>query len=323
MLTALGLSEREESLYRALISCGEPVPAGVLALRVDLGAGEIRTSLAGLAARGLITQQDGCFAVAPPAIALGALLRRQHDDLRGVELELVSLVEAHRRATLGRSESDILEVIAGADAVRHRFAQVQYAARADIRCMVIADAQVVPPGANDAEPVTMARGVRYRVIVDRPWLERAAAKEIIVAALDEGEEIRVVNHVPMKMIIADRELGMLPLSSEEQTAAASILVHRSGVLDTMIALFDELWSRARPLSSASETAMPVDSRSRLDDLDRQIIGLMLAGLTDHAIGSHLELSARTVQRRIRQLMDLAGVSTRVQLGWAMARQDWL
>jgi DNA-binding NarL/FixJ family response regulator len=34
------------------------------------------------------------------------------------------------------------------------------------------------------------------------------------------------------------------------------------------------------------------------------------------------MSLRTVQRRIRGLMDTAGVDTRIQLGWYAARAGW-
>ena len=52
------------------------------------------------------------------------------------------------------------------------------------------------------------------------------------------------------------------------------------------------------------------SRSRTPDgpteLDRKLVGLLLAGLTDPAAATQLNLSVRTLQRRLRRLMDLAG-----------------
>ena len=50
--------------------------------------------------------------------------------------------------------------------------------------------------------------------------------------------------------------------------------------------------------------------------------LMLAGLTDQAVATQLDLSLRTVQRRLRHLQDLSGVKSRMQLGWHAARHDW-
>lgn len=314
MLSALGLAVDEERLYRALVAVPGPVPAEDLQTITGLPAAAVLPLLLSLTDRGLVVSSDHGYAVAPPAVALGAMLRGRRDELQAVEVELVALAEAHRLATIGRNAADVIEVITGADAVRHRFAQVQHAAKEEIRSMVVPRAMVVPPGENVAEPATMARGVRYRVLIDREFLELPGGSDIIAQALEEGEDVRVALRVPIKMIIADRELGMLPLLSDQNTAAASVLVHASGMLDAMIALFDELWRHAQPVPGAAE--------SPLEELDRRVMMLLLAGLTDHAIASSLGLSARTVQRRIRYLMDLAGVDTRVQLGWHAARKDW-
>ena len=48
-----------------------------------------------------------------------------------------------------------------------------------------------------------------------------------------------------------------------------MLIHRSGVLEAMIALFDELWKRARPLQPEPgySRPTPVESRAQLDEID--------------------------------------------------------
>ncbi|MEU3554061.1 hypothetical protein [Streptomyces fragilis] len=50
-------------------------------------------------------------------------------------------------------------------------------------------------------------------------------------------------------------------------------------------------------------------------LDLQILGMLLEGCTDATVALRLGIGQRTVQRRIRQMMDAAGVNTRIQLGW--------
>jgi DNA-binding NarL/FixJ family response regulator len=49
----------------------------------------------------------------------------------------------------------------------------------------------------------------------------------------------------------------------------------------------------------------------------------MTGLTDEAVAAHLGTSLRTVQRRVRHLMDLTGGRTRLQLGFQVARRGWL
>jgi len=65
------------------------------------------------------------------------------------------------------------------------------------------------------------------------------------------------------------------------------------------------------------------SSDGLAELDARILGLPLAGLTDQAVANQLNLSMRTVQRRVRALMDLVSADTRLQLGFHAARTGWI
>jgi DNA-binding NarL/FixJ family response regulator len=57
---------------------------------------------------------------------------------------------------------------------------------------------------------------------------------------------------------------------------------------------------------------------RLEPEQAQLLGLMLAGITDDVFARQLGVGRRTVARRIRSLLDQAGVSSRIQLGWRAA-----
>jgi DNA-binding NarL/FixJ family response regulator len=54
-----------------------------------------------------------------------------------------------------------------------------------------------------------------------------------------------------------------------------------------------------------------------------LLGLLAAGLTDSAIGRHLGTHPRTVQRRVRELLDRLGAGTRFQAGLQAVRRGWL
>ena len=51
--------------------------------------------------------------------------------------------------------------------------------------------------------------------------------------------------------------------------------------------------------------------------------MLLAGLTDASVAKQLDLGLRTVQRRVKGLMELTGVSTRLQLGWHAYERGWV
>jgi DNA-binding NarL/FixJ family response regulator len=61
----------------------------------------------------------------------------------------------------------------------------------------------------------------------------------------------------------------------------------------------------------------------IDQAERGVLSLLLSGMTDQAIAAHVGVGHRSVQRTVRRLMDLAGVSTRIELGWHAHRYGWL
>lgn len=46
-------------------------------------------------------------------------------------------------------------------------------------------------------------------------------------------------------------------------------------------------------------------------------------MTDASVAKQLDLGLRTVQRRVKGLMELAGVTTRLQLGWHAYEKGWV
>jgi len=188
----------------------------------------------------------------------------------------------------------------------------------------------VPPGQNAAEPAAAGRGVRMRVVLERSVLAEPSATEELVDSLRRGLELRVVEQLPMKLVLADSDLALVPLSvapagtSEDEPGA--VLLQRSGLVAALDSLFEAVWRQAYPLELSSLDGSAPQTEGDAHDaptvLDRRILGLLLAGLSDQAVAGQLDLSLRTVQRRLRSLEDLAGVKTRMQLGWYAARNGW-
>ncbi|MFG1778286.1 helix-turn-helix domain-containing protein [Micromonospora sp. NPDC049048] len=327
MLGALGLSPEDEAVYGLLVRRDQ---AGVAELgdALRMPAATVEEALTHLAACGLVKcGPDGQFSVAPPAVALGALISEQRGALHSAELALVRLAEEYRSSIAGRSIDELIEVVSGIDAVRHRFAQVQHAARTQVRSFVTTPFIAVPPGANAVESTAVGQGVRFRVVIDRPTLAEPGVVAETLESLRDGVEIRVVDHLPIKLILADAELALVPLTATPGGEPGAVLLHRTGLLAAMDALFEIVWRHAHPLDPSAMIAPAGDDGASPTadgptELDRRILALLLAGLTDPVVAAQLDLSLRTLQRRLRHLMDLAGVETRMQLGWHAARHGW-
>ncbi|MBF8187963.1 helix-turn-helix domain-containing protein [Nonomuraea sp. K274] len=83
VLEALGLTDREEDVYRVLVDA--PRTAEALTEALGRPVAPIADDLAALQARGLVSRLPGPpvrYAAAPPAVALGSLLTARREELR-------------------------------------------------------------------------------------------------------------------------------------------------------------------------------------------------------------------------------------------------
>ncbi|MDG4821812.1 helix-turn-helix domain-containing protein [Asanoa sp. WMMD1127] len=328
MLGALGLDADEEGVYRALLSRPSATLTQLVEVLEPSPAATVAEALARLADRGLVNRAgvDG-YCAAPPAVALGALITERRDALRVAEQALVTLAEEYRAAVAGQTIGELIEVVTGTDAIRHRFTQLQQAARTELRVFITAPFVAVPLGENAAESAAVDRGVRFRGVLERSVLQEPGGVEETVDSLNHGVELRVVDELPMKLAIADTDLALVPLTMTPGGTPGAVLLQQSGLLAAVEALFEAVWNRAHPLelpkSSASAAPIVEVETDQLTDLDRRIVSLLIAGLSDQAVAAQLDLSLRSFQRRLRHLTDLAGVRSRMQLGWYASQQGWV
>jgi sugar-specific transcriptional regulator TrmB len=323
MLGAIGLDERHESAYRALVSVGAAdVPD--LARRLALGEQDTERALRRLERHGLAAQSSGRpgrWVAAPPGVALGALLTRQRHELEQAELTAALLAEEYRAAAAEPSVHDLVEVVTGAAAVSQRFLQIQLGATDEVCALVTGTPVAVTGVDNDAEEQAAARGVRYRVVLERAVLDQPDGVTELTAALGRDEQVRVVDEVPTKLVVADGSLALVPLTVRSAEPAA-LVVHASGLLELLSGLFESVWRQALPLR-LGERGVTEEGPDAPDAADLEILSLLLAGLTDASVAKQLGVGLRTVQRRVRRLMELAGVTTRLQLGWHAHERGWV
>ncbi|MFD3583892.1 helix-turn-helix domain-containing protein [Streptomyces sp. NPDC058683] len=323
MLAALGLDERDESAYRTLVSVGAAdVPD--LARRLTLAEPDTEHALRRLERHGLAAQSSGRpgrWVAAPPGVALGALLTQQRHELEKAELAAALLAEEYRAAAAEPAVHDLVEVVTGAPAVAQRFLQLQLGAGDEVCALVTGTPMVVSGTENEAEEQAAGRGVRYRVVVERAVLDLPHGITELTAALGRDEQVRVVDRVPTKLVVADRALAMVPLTSQTSEPAA-VVVHASGLLELLFELFESVWRTALPLRLGT-SGVTEEQPDAPDATDLEVLSLLLAGLTDVSVAKQLDLGLRTVQRRVKRLMELAGVTTRLQLGWHAYERGWV
>ncbi|WP_328910790.1 helix-turn-helix domain-containing protein [Streptomyces sp. NBC_00234] len=330
MLDFIGLAEGEEAAYRMLVQRG-PASWSAVADHLRLGEREAARLLSRLESRGMVTpvaDAPGRYAAAPPPLAFGGALAERRHALQEAEAEVAALAEDYRRLSAGPGRSDVVEVLTGAGPIRHRFEQLQRGATHELQVLVTAEPMAVRGEEHQAEEQATARGVNYRVVIEESVLEQPSTLVELSSALDRAQQVRVVERVPTKLVVADRSIALLPLQStaeaEASAEAAALVVHAGGLVEALVGLFEGVWVTARPLLMSSTGEVVEEPQTEgPDETDLLILSLMLTGLTDRKVAARLDVSLRTMQRRVQRLAELSGVTTRMQLGWHAYEQGWV
>jgi sugar-specific transcriptional regulator TrmB len=331
VLEFVGLDERAELVYRSLLSLGAATPEA-LGERLSLGRYLVQQSLTELEGGGLVAASASLadhYVAAPPGVALAPALSQRRHELHEAERVVEMLADEYRRTGAASSAAaDLVEVVSGVSALRHRFEQIQLGTENELLALVTEAPVAVRPEENGAEDIVVARGVAHRTVLSRDRLADGPVMEALALALERGQQVRIAERVPTKLVISDRRLAMVPLLALGTPGEpAALLVRAPGLLEALIGLFEQCWQQAYPVrftEPGTEGAGSVHvDEERPDPVDLQILSLLLTGLTDASVAKQLDLGLRTVQRRVQRLMTMTGVSTRLQLGWHAYERGWV
>jgi DNA-binding CsgD family transcriptional regulator len=319
------LDEREEQAYRLLVGLAAARSTD-LAEVAELTQHEADEVLQRLEAKGLVTVQQAdepVFRPLPPDVALGTTLLRRQESLEAARKTVAALSEEFRASASRRDAHHLVEVIVGATALRERLRDLQDAAREEILWFCRANPLAMQGADNTEEYGALSRGVRYRAIYERALLETPGELDTIAEGVSWGEEARSLPTLPVRLAIVDRSTAVCPLVRDnelgigEPTAA---VIGRGQLLDALLALFESHWEQATPVKLHADDKQETEG---LDDSERFLLSLLVAGVPDKSIASQLGISRRTVQRRLDRLMALAGVDTRTGLAFQAAKRGWI
>jgi DNA-binding CsgD family transcriptional regulator len=319
VLDGLGLTDDQQAVYVALVDVSSATAEELAARCPGVQVGQEITALerAGLVSR--LAGTPVTYAAAPPDVALELLARSREQDLARARLAVAQLATRYRQARAVAQPHEVIEVVTTREATVRRWEQLQRSARVQVRSFDRPPYVSPSPAANLVEEEMLAAGVTYRAIYHPAGFavpgRPAGVREMIAA----GEQARVTESVPVKMFIADDQLGLIPLEVGG-SAESSLIIRASSMLDTLIALFELVWERAIAIHADGE--LPSSQAGPRED-EAELLGLLAVGLTDAAIARHLGTHQRTVQRRVRELLDRLGAGSRFQAGLQAVRRGWL
>ena len=77
----------------------------------------------------------------------------------------------YRSAAADRAAADVVDVVEGKAGIRRRFEQLQLAANDEVMTFITAPTAVISAAEHTVEDDAVARGVRYRLLVERAMLD--------------------------------------------------------------------------------------------------------------------------------------------------------
>ncbi len=319
-LAVLGFEEAEENLYRALLR-HTPTTVTALAAAVGVPEEDVGTAVRRWGGLGLADLFGDTVVAAEPERALRAVIeqegRRLHtvrEQLDALNRMLPDLTAEHGRAAGPRGEQVDVEVVS-----HDRIVEVvqSLTARATGELLwVRPDQWRIPEGeAVDRWVADLLRGGRRsRVIYPARALEEAP--EAVRRRAELGEHVRILADVPGRLAV----LGEAAIMRENLAAGSGrVLVLRQPALVALArALFEELWQRAVAVPGLEEEPGAGPSSARQLLLER-----LARGVKDEQIARELGLSLRTVRRRVAEVLEELGASSRFQAGVESVRRGWI
>ncbi len=313
-------------IYLALIRQTAPSQAGLLA--EGFTAEEVQRSLSLLQKRGLVAtvDHDGVD-VPPPDVALtryADALERQASTSRSAAQ---GLTHAYRVAR-AQLESDPTGVGIGVITTAQDLDRARYEVLARARRTLVvffvpgqgdpqaALAQAADLAAAATPPGPIASVPDRRAVFDAAFLDIAGGLEVLGGLLDAGVDVRISQRVPCAAVIVD-DAALADLTNMDISGYGSMLIRHAPLVEVVREIGEGIYAAASPMprSSADETPQPW-----LDERDRQILVLIAAGATDTMIARQVRISQRTVERRLRAIMDELGATTRFQAGVQAAKR---
>lgn len=167
----------------------------------------------------------------------------------------------------------------------------------------------------ESNPEVLAHVLGGRLITGRvivpPQSLKSIAEPMLDLATDSGFAVRMLS-TPARFTLYDESIAVIgqppgtggPWSEERPEPYRAI--RKADTVDPLCHFFELLWRSAAPF------------REHRSDQDA-ILGLLTRGFTDARIAQSLNLSPRTVSRRVSEVMAAYGAGSRFELGMIYGR----
>ncbi|WP_042381614.1 TrmB family transcriptional regulator [Streptacidiphilus melanogenes] len=265
-LEELGLTNYEARVYLALIR-RDVFTAAEVAREAGVPRQRVYDVLEGLIRRQLAVLHPGRvagYSAVAPDTAVERLIEQQRRSLGRLE-RLSSELARELGPTFdsGRTHTDPLdyvEVLRDSADISERFARLQTTAEREL--LSFSKPPWFTPPENlaglEASARLHAAGRTVRSLYSREVLEDPALVEVMHLFVDAGEEIRIADELPLKMIIADGSTVMcdMPDPVARDSATTSLCIRHPSLAEALSLAFHSIWDSSLTLAEALKDRQP-------------------------------------------------------------------
>lgn len=185
-------------------------------------------------------------------------------------------------------------------------------------------ASLEQPADSHSETILNDRGqpITQRLSLDAALLEHEHTRPAVQARLDQGDQVRFATWVPFTASVSDAGTAMVDIDDPTGHAQPfGLLIHQPGISAPIRRVIERTWQIGIPWRGTAALSRP--GASALDNKDRDILTLLTTGAADATIARQLGISSRTVERRVRRMLELLHATTRFQAGVQAVKRGWM
>ncbi|WP_433165040.1 helix-turn-helix transcriptional regulator [Kribbella sp. CA-247076] len=327
MLEPLGVDEATFAVYHALLSHPDSTPEQIAAL-VNRSVTEVHALLDELRRLELLvptwTNPESEHAVHPRVGLTGLAERRRTElnkmlgELKEAEASAEVVAEQYNELLTARSSGDV-EVLKGRANASRRIEELALKARDTFWGLVPAHIDDTIQQVDRSPDFTLLeRGLKMRTVYLQSMTSSKQALDYAATMHRLGGEVRATPTLPMRLLIFDQEIAIMPMDPENPTAGA--VIHRTpAVVSVALALFDAYWSRAAEMFAPEDR----DENTPLTPHEAEVLRLLAGGAKDEQVARLLGISLRTARRITANLSERLDAASRFELGVAAAKRGWV
>lgn len=249
-LVKIGLSKNESIVYCNLLR-QQCFTATEIAKISSIGRSRVYEILGALINKGLVFERQGKvrkYEAINPENAFSAIIDSEKKRIKMMSKLKDELIPYFRNKKKDPSPLDFIEVYSTGKTIFNRYEELEYASEKFVysfcKAPYVMDTDRVY--INDAQLESMKRGVKYKSIYEPGERDFTTFIKQMEYDVEMGEEIRIMDKLPIKMHIYDEKAVMFSMINKinPEMNLTYMVVQHSDLARTLLGTFEYYWEKA-------------------------------------------------------------------------------